>query len=402
MPSNRLLSLPISRMPMHNYNNRLTMHDFNNHLPMHNYTNKLPKKGNGLKLAGQGIKLAGQGWKKGVGGTLIGLGLLGGLGNLDDKPIEGILGGAILSGLGGYLVHLENKQAGKGFKPIFDNRFKEALEKSLQYSQIGGAIDTSMIQQVVEDNLDKKIGIEDIFGKNWKMRGKQLYDTISKAQKGSGIFQDIGKTIKKGYKGAKKLRDKALDKLKDFSEGKTKFKPSDLLNITAGAVGAAGAASAFIPGVDLISVPSAAAASLGLKSAATIAKTAGRGMEGGEIDAETLYKIGDAAIIAGILGISTVAAKKILNKVTKKYKGSGIKLSGEGVVLAGGAMENIPHGICYTKSGKIKRDRYSVYYGYYDKTKSGLTKNDFVKKGNKIVSKKKQLQGKKAIKYLRK
>lgn len=61
-----------------------------------------------------------------------------------------------------------------------------------------------------------------------------------------------------------------------------------------------------------------------------------------------------------------------------------------------------PPGVCYTKSGKIKKDRYSVWYGYHNMTKGGLKKSDFIKKGNKIISKKKHEQGLKAIKHLRK
>lgn len=330
---------------------------------------------------GYGVKLAGEGWKKNLGATLITLGLLGGAGNIGTSTVEGVIGGSILAGLGGYLIHLEANQGGSG---IFDKRFIESMRKKLKDMQYGGAMNKKTLQSIVSQNLSKPIHIKDIFGDDWKTKGKELINAI-KAQRGSGI----GKKIKQI---AKKASDAALSKLKQFADGKTKFKPSDLLNYTAGAVGLAGAASAFIPGVDLISVPAATAASLGLKSAGTILKTTGRGVSlaGSGISEEVLYKLGDAALIASVLGISAAAAAKIYSKLKKKYesKGSGVKLAGTG---------EYPPGITFTKSGRIKRDRYSVYYGFYKKTKGGLTRDDFVLKGRKVISKKKSQMGKKLI-----
>ena len=46
-------------------------------------------------------------------------------------------------------------------------------------------------------------------------------------------------------------------------------------------------------------------------------------------------------------------------------------------------------------NGKIKRDRYAVFYGYYPSTKSGLSKKDFILRGKKVVSKRKSEMGKK-------
>ena len=112
-------------------------------------------------------------------------------------------------------------------------------------------------------------------------------------QTGGNIFADIGKATKKvfgkknvekvvhgvekGYKSVKKTRDKALHKLKDFVDGKTKFKPSNLLRVMAGATGVVAAASTFIQFVNLISTPTASAATAGLYGAATLAEQAGRG-----------------------------------------------------------------------------------------------------------------------------
>lgn len=89
----------------------------------------------------------------------------------------------------------------------------------------------------------------------------------------------IGKETKVVYAKAKRIRDKSIDKLKDFAAGKTKFKPSQLASYLAGATSLAGAATALIPGVDLISVPTAAGVSAGLSGLSTILKTSGRGVK---------------------------------------------------------------------------------------------------------------------------
>ena len=215
---------------------------------------------------------SGSGWKSGVGGTLIGLGTLGGLGNIGTKSIEGLIGGAILSGLGATLIHFDKKkgkkQSGSG-KTVFDKNFIKHLRKTLRQKQVGGAMTAAGLKKLLGTHANTPISIKHIFGKEWKKRGKELLRVV-KEQRGGNIFDDIGKGIKGAYNASKK-------KLTQFVEGKTKFKPSTLLNVMAGAVGLAGTASAFIPGVDLISVPAAAAASLGLKSAAHLVKTSGRG-----------------------------------------------------------------------------------------------------------------------------
>ncbi|MCP5019377.1 MAG: hypothetical protein GY938_29450 [Ketobacter sp.] len=129
------------------------------------------------------------------------------------------------------------------------------------------------IHAIIDKVKHKMVHAKDVFGKNFKQHGQALIGSLE----GRGILSSIGKFAKKGYKAAKKGRDKAFHKLKDFANGKTKFKPSQLANYAAAAIGAAGTASAFIPGVDLISVPTATAVALGLKSASLALKTSGRG-----------------------------------------------------------------------------------------------------------------------------
>lgn len=284
---------------------------------------------------GSALRLAGQGTKSKIGKTLIALGSLGALGNLETKPVEGILGGVLLGSIGAALV-AGDKQKGSG---IIDKQIKAALRKVDRYKrgQSGtgnNQLSTRDIKEIVKKYKDKPISVQNLFGDDWKEHGKTLLRAMksSKSQKGRGL---IGK--------AKKY---ALNKLNKFVTGKTKIKPSDLMNVTAGLVGLTGAASSLIPGINLISVPAAGAVSLGLRSAASLAK----------------------------------------------MKGLGVSLAGSG---------DLPPGVSYTKTGKIKRDRYSVFYGFHKKTKSGLTKEAFFLDGRKVKSKAKRAQGLASVKFLR-
>ena len=420
----------------------------------------IPQNG-GYIMNGQQI---GEGWKKALGGTLIALGGLGAAGNIgSDKPIEGILGGAILGGIGAALIHAENKQKGSGKKSAFDKGFEQTIKKALKSHQMGsGKISKGMIKKLVMQNKDKTINIKDVFGSDWKNKGKILIDAINKHQKGGNIFKDIGHAFSSGVKKVSEWGKKAGDELKAWAQGKRSFKPSTLLDYASGAVGLLGAASAFIPGVDLISVPAATAGALGLKSAAHILKTSGRGMkkipqkylkavrenpiildyvqkalgQKGSGIIETFQNLGKLASIAKSLynfikssGITlemvrnaaynaNLAANyggggvKLAGGMKKKIKadeikmllneeGKGLKLAGQGLSLSGGNMMNLPPGVSLTNSGKIKRDRYSVFHGYYPSTKSGLTKNDFMMgKGKKVISKRKHALGKMNSKFL--
>ncbi len=366
----------------------------------------------------------GKGIKTGIGATLIGLGTLGGLGNLGEKPIEGLIGASILTGIGSLLIHKDKKkkQSGAGLKKVFDANFEKTIKKLLKHHQIGGAINKQKLKKIIKLHKNTPIHISDIFGDNWKKVGQRLMKTV-KEHKGGNIFKDIGKAVKKGYKSATNIRNQAIKKLHQFAQGKTSFKPSTLLNIMSGVVGLTGMASAIIPGVDLISVPVASGLSLGLKSGAHLLKTSGRGY-GGALEPSLFvdpslvssaakrlvmtladssdYDLNKAALgtIIGLTGLGLTAAYQLYKRIKRNKKaGKGIRLAGSGVSLAGG---KIPYGIKYTKTGKIKRDRYSVFYGYYEKTAGGLTASDFMKKGKKIISKKKHEQGLKLNKLMKK
>lgn len=161
-----------------------------------------------------------------------------------------------------------------------------------------------------------------------------------KGMEGEGLFKWLGHVTKKGIR-----------KLRDFIQGKTKFKPHHLTQIIG---------------------------------------------TGSDILKFGLEQMGDprAQAAAKLLGVVSKGSKKG-TQYLKKH-GRGLELSGGGLYLSGQQKlhSRMPYGISYTGSGKIKRDRYSVFHGYYEKTPSGLTKDDFVLRGKKVLSKKKIEQGK--------
>lgn len=519
-----------------------------------------------LRLSGQGLKLAGQGK---------GLVQLAGVAHKLAKSHHGKLGAAIIHAIG----HVRNSKA-KDKRKAFQNKLVTILGKRHypQYAKLD-------IHKIINNHKHKLIGFKDVFGKGHTAHAKPFIDLISS---GGNIFSAIGKAAKGAYSGLKHARDAAYHKLKQFANGKTKFKPSQLANYLAGAVGIAGTASAFIPGLDLISVPAAAAASLGLKSVGTVLKTSGRGKKGGgaKLPARiikyvkshpkeakrvlALFKrkqksgggkkiniaLGTAGAImlfgflkdnagnignigraigaavtgsgltvagAGTYGISgaglprkagkkggcrcinrgkgltvagsgkkggcrciskkgkglTVAGSGISQKIKEymrkhpgivkrmaaRVKGSGKAFSGSGAAgrltaalgiagtsaaagaygmyqylmsnpsvaakiaakgvggivgsyLKGGSLQagmgkteqfsavqnssDLPYGVTRLVSGKVKKDRYSVYHGYYNMTGSGLTKDAFALKGTKVVSKRRQALGRKNLNFRRK
>lgn len=496
---------------------------------------------------------------------------------------HGKVGAAVLHAVG-HVATLKVKDKRKAFASYLVSQLKKHHYPKHSEQEVHAIIDKMK---------HKLIHAKDVFGANYKQHGQKLIGSLT----GSGIFGSIGKLAKKGYRAAKTARDKAFHKLKAFAQGKTKFKPSQLANYAAAAVGAAGTASAFIPGVDLISVPVASAAALGLKSASLALKTSGRGLRlagqgcsgsrkgkgltlaGGSLEARggalpklpqsiknyakkfpkvakaiaakaakgkgsaatsgsgkgppkefkgsgAAGRFGAAMGIAGtsaaagaygmyryMLSNPTVAARvaakgfgsvfsnflgegckgkgagfgqkrpvfeesktDILRKSCKrrgnheglcrtlnpkgsvstapnkkggckKSKGKGFKggafspdiianmtsghsfskisalgtflglsgvalkkawdyyqkskkKKGKGLTLAG-AGQALPYGVSRTPSGKIKKDRYGVYYGYYNKTGGGLTKAAFVLKGKKVISKKRQAMGRKNMNFKR-
>ncbi|MCP4340910.1 MAG: hypothetical protein GY799_18970, partial [Desulfobulbaceae bacterium] len=107
---------------------------------------------------GSGVKLAGEGWRTGVGSTLAGLGLLGGLGNIGTKSVEGLIGGAILSGIGAVMIHSDRKrnkkQKGKGASPSFDSVFEKTLRAGLKDHGMTGSGKGRLTKQRIKDLIE--------------------------------------------------------------------------------------------------------------------------------------------------------------------------------------------------------------------------------------------------------
>lgn len=330
------------------------------------------------------IVMHGQGWKKALGTTLVALAGIGTAGNLDTKPVEGIIGGAVLGAIGGVLIHADKKK-GKGMAGS-----GTLIDKHLLKHVKHVARTKARAKQLFDAHAHKPVHVRDVLGPNWKMLGRELISKIP--QRGTGLKS-------------------ALKDVKDFFSGKKKLKPSHILDALAGVVGIAGAASSLIPGVDLISVPAAGAASLGLKSAAHLARTSGRGIsdliDTSELGLEGMSdpaRITDAVealaqaagselsktrlgVLLGVSGAALAGAYKLYKKFRSHHKrrmGKGLKLAGQGLAPSGGAL---PRGVTRLPSGKIKKDRYSVFHGFYPATGSGLRKEDFFLDGYKVKSK---------------
>ncbi len=493
-----------------------------------NHKNVNIQKASGLKLAGQGTPYEFEGGAMPVDiiQSLINLGSTHVGSALSSLPAHGVLGASVLAAVGGYLLH-KKKKKGKGLVGSGRSHFEKQLLKHLRANlkkvphHIGVAkskIKKQHIIDFIKKHQGKKIHISDIYGNYWKEKGKLLSNVITKAQQGGSILGSIKKGLSSVGKFTKKAAHSTYKKLHDFAQGKTKFKPSQLANYLASGVGAIGTASALIPGVDLISVPTAGAVALGLKSASLALKTSGRGYEGtncsqeggrdgpllSPAEIEAIHSLATEpgslsfskiSLLLGVTGLALTSAYKLYKKLKKEFgkkKGgqyaSGLNIAGgdysqisqipasirryleshptiskniaresldnkqigsgkasnflmslglagtsasagaygfykyllnnpsfatkiamkgtssaisnylgSGISLAGQGenSKQLPFGVKTTATGKIKKDRYSVWYGYHNKTSGGLSKSDFFLRGKKVISKKKSAMGKK-------
>lgn len=356
---------------------------------------KYKRRGGALKLSGSGLKLsgsgnygsgqlmAGEGIKTKIGATLIGFGGLGGLGHFADDRVGAVLGGGLLAGIGSLLIHLDRKKkkggeyAGSG--NIFHSHLLDHIVKNLKkyphhVNVAANKITRDHALDFIKKHKHKQIHARDILGSQWKQKGKQLIKMIEKHKKeldkqhGDGIFDDIGKALKKGvhdvgefgkkaYKSVKKVRDDAFHGIKRWAEGKTSFPPSKLALLASGVLGIAAGVSSALPLIGLPAAGVLGGVSAGLAGTSKILQSTGRGFADEYLlDPETLpemtRKMLDALVenkqtiskskIGLLLGITgtTLATAYALYKKLKKYKsGKGVSLSGGGVSLSGGAND---------------------------------------------------------------
>lgn len=227
-------------------------------------------EGSGLKLTGSGC--CGSGLEIGGGGVTKSIGIaltaLAGIGGLTNPTPAGVIGASAIGGLGAYLTHKGKGMEGTGVSSTIMKHIVKHATPLIAKHHPG-----QVAMNLLKKHINTPVHIEDIFGSNWKEKGRKLIkhvvEHIQRNRKGNGILQDIGKHAKKG-----------LATIKRFAAGNTKLKPSDLTSYLGTAVGALGTASAFVPGLDLISVPATAAASAGLATTSKILKQTGRGLMG--------------------------------------------------------------------------------------------------------------------------
>lgn len=397
--------------------------------------------GDGLVLPGGGVKLTGSGWKQNLGGTLMGLAALGAAGG---QTAEHLLGGAVLGGLGAALIaaerrNLKKKQKGGKLVNDFDSFIYDIISP-----KTGKTTLEDIGKWVIKNN--KPVYIEKIFGKENVGKAQQLLtEAILRGQKGNGWWNKMTKGVSNIGKDITKFlnADKNVGKVAKFVSGKQKLKPSDLYSLGSNAMNIGSLASMLIPGAAILApalkagsvaldvagnvdnlknkrkqsssvagltstglkaasvganmIPGAQVAAPLLSNAGTVANIVksllamkGKGMHGGKMPPNDLVQPfiswvqQNPNLTKTKFGIALGLSGATLTAAYKLYKKYGKRKRGEGWV---DDSKELPVGVTKLPNGRIKRDRYSVYHGFYRKTKGGLTKNDFFLKKNKVVSK---------------
>lgn len=112
--------------------------------------------------------------------------------------------------------------------------------------------------------------------------------------------------------------------------------------------------------------------------------------------ASVKHAVDIASAVSSVAGIPPPQPLK--REKRKPVKDKPVPTGVHGVVDTPGEgaldRKKMPYGVTMMGNGRVKKDRYSVFYGYHKKTSSGLTKSDFMKKGKKIISKKRHQRGK--------
>src|SRR5210317_33629 len=380
-----------------------------------------PLKGSGLKLAGPGLKLAGQG------GPL--KALLKKAADLAAKTGHptGIVAGSALASA----AHARLKKRGSGYcsgSGIDGKHIQTYVRRALHKNRhlIGDIrkVTKEHAKDWIEKHKHKNVHISDVFGEDWVSWGKDMRTILDKHLSKKEGGSKVGKAIKSVGK-------KALKKLKQFAAGKTRVKPSDLAKIAAAAVTVAGAASAVIPGVDLVSVPTAATIATGLKATGDALKQTGRGMHGSGSLSDAHHKL--LQVLSKNKGLDKAAIRaatglkgKALSAAHALYKSMQ---SGKGVVPAGGGKGKKKScctscskggtcdrnkckcegpcvcgrgGVVLTGQGSGRARKYGtkreVWNGNAQMTRSGITKKGLMKnKRGKIVSIKQHKAGQRAF-----
>jgi len=238
---------------------------------------------------------------------------------------------------------------------------RDKLKTHKHHVEKGAKVNEEYIKKFIAKYKNRTMHIKDILGDDWHSKSKEIHEELSD-QSGSGIFKTLKNITKKGLK-----------TLKRFIRGETRIKPSHLAKVIGIGADIAKMGLAIDPRT---------------KAFVPVADVVGKIAKYGE---KELKKHGRGQS-AGSLKLSGQGADQSAGSL--KLSGQGAMQSAAGVSLSGGkSSDKLPYGVKMS-GGKIVRDRYSVYHGYHPKTRSGLTKNDFMLKGKKVISKKKHMNGK--------
>lgn len=286
-------------------------------------------------------------------GTLGGIGALGGIhpNNSTQDNLHSALGGLLLGGIAYALKKKADKLEGKG--KLFEDHHMEAIKKLY--------------------NHPIKVGIDEL-----KMDAKKIKNILSKLD-----------SVQPRVTGKGKLKDtfnKAKGKLKDFFQGKTKFKPSTLLNISSKVLGGIGTISSFVPILEPIGLP-ATALSVASKVGSDILKNKGKGKKRGRPKKQK--------------------GKGLLDNAGKSHipelRGDGMNQSGEGLLTTGNGLKNTGNGLNIAGNSTVpmrkkRKSKYGsrsdVYLGNAQLTRGGLKKEDIIYDDKSKRYKSKKMVGK--------
>jgi hypothetical protein len=336
--------------------------------------------------------------KKNIGKLLIGMAGIGTLGNLSSQPVQGVLGGLLLGSLGHYLIKSAQKGnglllAGQGLllagqgHSFLDKKMLELFRKKnklLHTKQGAGFIfgksknpDMEDLKFLLKTHKDKLIHISDILGPDYKKTADKFLKLIMHGGSKHKVMKDVI----------------------NFFKGKKKFKPSDLVSYTGSLIGLAGMSSALVPGINIVSLPTAGALSMGLRAGSNILKTSGYGLNqtnfvgGYQLDEgliDNIKRLADddnlnltkskLGILLMVSGTLLASAFKLYKKF-KKQQGNGIFSHTEMKYFE----NNYP-----TLSNKIKTIKngnfpYSHGAGLISQSASGKNNNDAQKYYNTLL-----------------
>ncbi len=134
---------------------------------------------------------------------------------------QAILAKSIMKTIAGQLSKGKGMRGcGKGTHTKFVRNIHKELNK------LPGKYTVKQSKDFLNRNKNTKLSAQDVFGHDWKARGKNFMEAVNKrlGQAGGSFFGDIGKSLGSAWK-------KSTKEIGRFVAGKTKFKPHHLATI---------------------------------------------------------------------------------------------------------------------------------------------------------------------------